>query len=375
MSIENGEIIARKRGRPKKVPNKIIEDDLDVTIEPEIVEDKIDYYSLKKEYLQFKNEDSNLVSTDITDSYILKDINEIDALITDAYIEIETLSNKGVDENIIKSTKNKLLNIIDPNKKWIGKVVDKGTENLKVESIKQKNMKQIISELVKNVNKKRDEVVEYIDKVEKANIYIINRLKIYNELDSKIDSLLKKFLSSKEKLDAQKLSINIKKTITNMNSDISRQEKLILAMELNVTEIDNSLPDIEYELNVLSGMKIPEQSMNDLYSVGKKLKELSTTFRSKVQDSINTSLVNSLELVTASNIDIEELKMIQKKENETNEKIVKLVSLNMEKVNKDLIEISKLKTDNLLSNKKYENLLLSSENKSDFGKRIIGDDN
>lgn len=375
MSMYDGDlIIARKRGRPKKVPNEIIEDVLDVTIEPEIVEDTIDYYSLKKEYLQFKNEDSNLVSTDITDSYILKDINEIDALITDAYIEIETLSNKGVDENIIKSTKNKLLNIIDPNKKWIGKVVDKGTENLKVESIKQKNMKQIISELIKNVNKKRDEVVEYIDKVEKSNIYIINRLKIYNELDSKIDSLLKGTLSSKEKLDAQKLSINIKKTITNMNSDISRQEKLILAMELNVTEIDNSLPDIEYELNVLSGMKIPEQSMNDLYSVGKKLKELSTTFRSKVQDSINTSLVNSLELVTASNIDIEELKMIQKKENETNEKIVKLVSLNMEKVNKDLIEISKLKTDNLLSSKKYENLLLSSENKSNFGKRMLGDD-
>lgn len=71
----------------------------------------------------------------------------------------------------------------------------------------------------------------------------------------------------------------------------------------------------------------------------------------------------------------EELKLIQKKENETNEKIVKLVSLNMEKVNKDLIEISKLKTDNLLSSKKYENLLLSSENKSNFEKIIIGDDN
>lgn len=372
MSIETGEIIARKKGRPKKVPNEIIENVLDITIEPEL-EDKIDYYSLKKEYLQFKNEDSNIVSTDITDTYILKDINEIDSLITDAFLEVEELSNKGVDENIIKSTKNKLLNMIDPNKKWIGKVIDKGTENLKVESVKQKNMKQIISELVKNVNKKRDEVVDYIDKVEKSNTYISNRLKIYNELDSKIDSLLKGTLTSKEKLDAQKLSINIKKTITNMTNDISRQEKLILAMELNVTEIDNSLPDIEYELNVLSGMKIPEQSMNDLYSVGKKLKELSITFRSKVQDSINTSLVNSLELVTASNVDIEELKMIQKKENETNEKIVKLVSENMKKVNNDLIEISKLKTDNLLSSKKYENLLLSSDNKSTFGKRMLGE--
>lgn len=316
--------------------------------------------SLQSLYNESKEADTILTSK-LTSNFTLKGMDEINSLVAAAMLQIEEFTNNGKEEGLVKSTASKALSILDAKNKWVGKWLGAKSEAIKTENLMQQTVTQIVSNLRKNIDSKREEVISLIEELAKIREAMLARLETYHYIDKEATAIVQSSEPNTRQLfDAMQLSTMTKSAIQKIQSDVSSTiEPLLASANVSVQQIQAILPSIEYDLQSKLSIKGFQQQLQDLNGMVKAAATLSTTVGSKIRTSVNETIYQSISLLSESGVDIKAIKQASEDEIKHQQKVQSLMQATAEKIKSDFTAMNEIQS-NLLANKaKLNNHLIS----------------
>ena len=327
-------------------------------------QEQTDLSKLLETYNATKQRASSKI-TSLTDSFTLEGMDSVNELVSSAMKQIKDFTDNGKPKSTMSKVTSRGLALIDPNNKWAGKWLSNATDAIEDEKIKQKTINEIINDLTTQIEAKRQEVIEFIQSAREVKKDMVETISIYEGLLSKTKHVVDHSEElSRDNLDAKFLAGMLITTIENLNSDIkSHVNSLITGAEISVNRIAAILPTIENDLKYKAGWKAFQQKLSDLNGMVKTTTELASNAGDLIREDVNSTIYDSLSMMTDSGLDVNRFKKIQQQELAHQEKINTLLLKTRASVDKTYTEMVDFNVELQAKRETANNLLLDNYSK------------
>jgi hypothetical protein len=296
--------------------------------------------------------------TDIIHSY-----NQIKATVADATTSLNgSATFSGMDDvseivstgiakidEFIESTKkpsvaSKALSIIDPKNKWAGKWASNASESLKKEEFKERTIDDIANQIIKGINKQREDVISYMESLVDIRTTLTNSRESYENLAPSVNEALAQATpNTREELDLKSIVTRITKSIMQLDATVRTEiNPLIASANIAIQEIDNQLPDIEYDLKYKGSLKIAQQSLSNLIGMAKTVKSMTENAGDVIRKDIHDTTIESIEMVGDVIMDTKRLSQIQEQEQQHMQKVKTAMENTVNKINSNFTDVQQL---------------------------------
>ena len=253
-----------------------------------------------------------------------------------------------------------MLAVIDKNNAHVGKWIKGKQKDLKIESLEQKNITELLQSLRTTIEQKREEVVEKIVELKQIRDGVISRIQDYEILGKKVSHIaLTAEEYTREKLDAEQLATMVNAAIFKSTNNLkSFIEPLLTSATISAQKIQSILPSIEDDLQSKLAYKSFQEDLQSLHEITKATQELSKEVGTAINDSIKNTIYESISFLKNTGIDIKEYEELAKKEFAHQNKINSLLTDAASSITKDFNYMQGVHS-NLLEQTKKSNPMLT----------------
>lgn len=315
------------------------------------------YLQIKEKFTNLQKQDTS-ATDDINSSASLKSLDELNNLLVEGFQFVEEMANKNKEKDIVGKSVSGISKFLPS---WINTKIANKAQEIKKDKLQEKPVNEVINGIISNIDLKRNELITIIEKIEKLREYTAININQYKQLSIELVQLLETKLPTRETFDARKLLINVNTTLVTMNQDLENYNNMITATELTLTDYDTEIVKLEYELKTLSAGKITQQNLSDYINSIKAVSELTSKFRQVLQNDVNVSIKESMQLVSSSNVNVDEIIRLSKQQDGHKKELITLVQNNFTKLGTDLDKLQKEQIR--IESESYENILLSNNSK------------
>lgn len=280
-----------------------VEDDDAVTVEDDIAYriSKIDDVSTLTNQYKLVKEKVTIESSKLNSMMKISDFDEeVKTLFVSAIREIEKKANIGKDKKISVKFTNKLMRLI-PGKWGKGKVEDVA-DNVVALINEEKTVDDALNEIVSNIEKKKDEAINFIVNLTESIESMREEQLIHQEIANKANEMLQEAKqNTREYFDIQDVATN---AMTSFN-DIDRMIEdditpLTAGASAVIHKINNRLPTIRANIGRKTNVQGSQQVFADLNDMFDVFDELTDAIDESTSESIHNLNVKVFKSLTKS---------------------------------------------------------------------------
>lgn len=298
----------------------------------------------------------------LSGSFTLEGMDSINKLVAEAMSEIKAFTDNGKEKSFMGKATSRSLALIDPNNKWAGKWFNNASDHLEEEKLKERTINEIIDSLIEQINKKRDEVIEFVQAANEVKKQMLTDISTYESILAETkNTKANTEPDSKEAFDAEYLISMLKVTIEGLKSDIKSQvDPLIGGARISVQQITSILPTIENDLKYKSGFKAFQQALSDLNGIVKTTVSLASDAGDVIRKDINETIYSSLEMISETGLDSDRLARVHKEEAAHQAKINDVMTKTQAKMQQQFKNINQLSLEMSKAREEQTNSLLEN---------------
>ena len=317
--------------------------------------------SLFDEFNRTKSNTASAVSK-LAGSATLEGMDSINELIAEAFTKVQQYTKNTSTKSVIGKAKSRTLAVIDPNNSWAGKWLNNSSTNLDNEKLKEKTINEVVDILVKQIEKKRDEVIEALDMAVVIKADMESSLTAYKDLKEKANLILENALdTSREYFDAEMLISNLTVTIEGIYADIQSQiNPLIGSARIMATKLSSLIPTIENELKYKVGIKGFQQKIADLHGMVSEVLTLSVEAGDIIRKDVNETTYKAIDMLSETGFDTARLEKIHNEEANHQKRINEAMERTQAKVRQNFTELKVLSAKLERNRAEHSNNLLAN---------------
>ena len=327
-----------------------------VLVETEVIEMKesqnlVNIQELLNSYNEFQKD--GLGETSISSKFTLNGLDEINELVIEAAIKIDKFTSNGDKKGFFSNISSKAVKTFDPKDAWLGKWFKKASENAKVNDLGNQTPDEIMKNVKDVIEKKKDEVSKLVVDLFKEKKIYLERIETYKKIATKAEHIYNNTSpDTEENFNAQILLTKLKGAIMELQNDIETDiNPLITNAKMVVNDLTSKMPTVISKLKGKLNIKTIQQQLSDLTNSAQILTELSEVVDEKVTASIQSTTLQTLDMLKNTGVNVGALKNKINRDEEFKMQLLKKIESVRESKQKEFKEITAL-SQNVLENKK-----------------------